>query len=80
MKNLRIHRLPPYVLGEVTSLMMKARRQGEDIINLGMGNPDQHQDDNGPFVGCILFHDFVHSVSVYVMTVNVVAEQLPFPF
>ncbi len=36
----RIQRLPPYVLGVVTQLMMEARRQGEDIINLGMGNPD----------------------------------------
>ncbi len=40
MKNTRINRLPPYILGEVTNLMLKARRQGEDIINLGMGNPD----------------------------------------
>lgn len=36
----RIKRLPPYILGEVVSMMMKARQQGEDIINLGMGNPD----------------------------------------
>lgn len=36
----RISRLPPYVLGAVTQLMMEARKKGEDIINLGMGNPD----------------------------------------
>ena len=36
----RISRLPPYVLGQVTQWMMEARRRGEDIINLGMGNPD----------------------------------------
>ena len=36
----RIKRLPPYILGEVVKLMTEARRQGEDIINLGMGNPD----------------------------------------
>ncbi len=36
----RIQRLPPYVLGVVTHLMMEARKRGEDIINLGMGNPD----------------------------------------
>ncbi|OGP16312.1 MAG: alanine transaminase [Deltaproteobacteria bacterium RIFCSPLOWO2_02_FULL_50_16] len=36
----RIRRLPPYILGEVVAMMMAARRQGEDIINLGMGNPD----------------------------------------
>lgn len=36
----RVDRLPPYILGEVTALMMKERRRGRDIINLGMGNPD----------------------------------------
>ena len=36
----RIKRLPPYILGEVVKLMTEARRQGEDIIDLGMGNPD----------------------------------------
>jgi alanine-synthesizing transaminase len=36
----RINRLPPYVLGTVVALMTEARRKGEDIIDLGMGNPD----------------------------------------
>jgi len=36
----RINRLPPYVLGEVVKLMTEARRKGEDIIDMGMGNPD----------------------------------------
>ncbi len=36
----RINRLPPYVFAEVNNLKMQARRQGEDIIDLGMGNPD----------------------------------------
>lgn len=36
----RIKRLPPYVFAVVTDLMIKARRAGEDIIDLGMGNPD----------------------------------------
>lgn len=36
----RLQRLPPYVLGEVTSQMTKQRQKGEDVINLGMGNPD----------------------------------------
>ncbi len=36
----RIRRLPPYTLGVVTQLMTEARQHGEDIINLGMGNPD----------------------------------------
>ena len=40
MRGTRIERLPPYILGEVTTLMMRARKRGEDIINLGMGNPD----------------------------------------
>jgi len=37
---LRIKRLPPYVFAIVNDLKYKARRQGEDIIDLGMGNPD----------------------------------------
>ncbi len=37
----RIERMPPYVFAIVNELKMKARRRGEDIIDLGMGNPDQ---------------------------------------
>lgn len=36
----RINRLPPYVFGIVNNLKMEARRRGEDIVDLGMGNPD----------------------------------------
>ena len=36
----RIKRLPPYVFSIVNDLKSKARAQGEDIIDLGMGNPD----------------------------------------
>ena len=36
----RIKRLPPYVFQEVNDLKMRLRREGEDIIDLGMGNPD----------------------------------------
>ena len=36
----RMARLPPYVFAEVNDLKMKLRRKGEDIIDLGMGNPD----------------------------------------
>ncbi len=36
----RISRLPPYGLGIVRDLMIEARRNNEDIIDLGMGNPD----------------------------------------
>ncbi len=36
----RIKRLPPYVFAIVNELKMELRRRGEDIIDLGMGNPD----------------------------------------
>jgi alanine-synthesizing transaminase len=36
----RIERFPPYVFSIVNDLKMAARRSGEDIIDLGMGNPD----------------------------------------
>ncbi len=36
----RIKRLPPYVFAIVNALKMDSRRKGEDIIDLGMGNPD----------------------------------------
>jgi alanine-synthesizing transaminase len=36
----RIKRLPPYVFAVVNDLKVKARARGEDIIDLGMGNPD----------------------------------------
>ena len=36
----RMTRLPPYIFGIVDQLKMEARRRGEDIIDLGMGNPD----------------------------------------
>jgi len=36
----RLDRLPPYVFATVSEIKMEARRAGEDIIDLGMGNPD----------------------------------------
>ena len=36
----RIKRLPPYVFAEVNALKARARAQGRDIVDLGMGNPD----------------------------------------
>ncbi|MBI3354305.1 MAG: alanine transaminase [Nitrospirae bacterium] len=36
----RIKRLPPYVFSIVTTMKIEARHRGEDIIDLGMGNPD----------------------------------------
>jgi len=37
----RINRLPPYVFNIVNELKAAARARGEDIIDFGMGNPDQ---------------------------------------
>lgn len=36
----RIKRLPPYLFAEVNQMKAEARARGEDIIDLGMGNPD----------------------------------------
>ena len=36
----RIRRLPPYVFAEVNTAKARARAAGDDIIDLGMGNPD----------------------------------------
>ena len=36
----RLDRLPPYVFATVNEIKMEARHRGEDIIDLGMGNPD----------------------------------------
>ena len=37
----RIKRLPPYVFAEVNAMKARARAAGDDIIDFGMGNPDQ---------------------------------------
>ena len=37
----RINRLPPYIFNIVNELKIKARKNGDDIIDFGMGNPDQ---------------------------------------
>ncbi|OIO69178.1 MAG: alanine transaminase [Zetaproteobacteria bacterium CG12_big_fil_rev_8_21_14_0_65_55_1124] len=37
----KIKRLPPYVFAVVNKLKMELRHAGHDIIDLGMGNPDQ---------------------------------------
>ena len=36
----RINRLPPYIFSIIDNLKLQSRREGEDIIDLGMGNPD----------------------------------------
>lgn len=37
----KIRRLPPYIFAEVNEMKARARAAGEDIIDFGMGNPDQ---------------------------------------
>ena len=36
----RMRRLPPYVFTQVNELKMQKRWAGDDIVDLGMGNPD----------------------------------------
>ncbi|HZD65363.1 MAG TPA: aminotransferase class I/II-fold pyridoxal phosphate-dependent enzyme [Acidimicrobiales bacterium] len=36
----RITGLPPYVFGTINQLKLEARRAGDDVIDLGFGNPD----------------------------------------
>ena len=36
----RLSGLPPYLFAEVNAMKAAARRRGEDVIDLGMGNPD----------------------------------------
>ncbi len=37
----RLKRLPPYMFGELNRLKLEKRQQGIDVIDFGMGNPDQ---------------------------------------
>ncbi len=37
----RLERLPPYLLGRINQTTLKLRREGKDVIDLGMGNPDR---------------------------------------
>ena len=62
----KLNRLPPYVLAEVTDLRHAARRAGEDIIDLGMGNPDlpTPPHDHGPTLCCILQDDRGHQIQI----------------
>jgi alanine-synthesizing transaminase len=36
----RVDRLPPYVFAEIQQLTLELRRAGDDVIDLGFGNPD----------------------------------------
>ena len=35
-----INRLPPYIFEQINALNMEARRTGEDVIDISLGNPD----------------------------------------
>lgn len=37
----RLHRLPPYLFGRINALLYQKRRAGDDVIDLGMGNPSE---------------------------------------
>lgn len=37
----RLDRLPPYLFAELNAIKLQKRQEGVDIIDLGMGNPDQ---------------------------------------
>ncbi len=40
----RVHRLPPYLFGRINGLLYQKRRAGQDVIDLGMGNPSDPPD------------------------------------
>ncbi len=37
----RLKRLPPYLFGRLNDIKLRLRQEGADVIDLGMGNPDQ---------------------------------------
>ena len=51
----RIERLPRYVFEEINQLKIQARHDGKDIIDFGMGNPDQAT----PVFGSTIAHGFL---------------------
>ena len=40
----RVKRLPPYLFAKINQLMYQKRRAGLDVIDLGMGNPNDAPD------------------------------------
>ena len=42
----RMDKLPPYLFGMINSMKMEKRRNGDDVIDLGMGNPVDPTPDN----------------------------------
>ncbi|MDH3719241.1 MAG: aminotransferase class I/II-fold pyridoxal phosphate-dependent enzyme [Planctomycetota bacterium] len=41
----RVRRLPPYLFGSINALLLEKRRAGDDVIDLGMGNPSDPPED-----------------------------------
>ena len=41
----RVRRLPPYLFAQINKVMYEKRRTGEDVIDLGMGNPSDPPQD-----------------------------------
>jgi alanine-synthesizing transaminase len=41
----RVTRLPPYLFGRINTLLYNKRRTGDDVIDLGMGNPSDPPED-----------------------------------
>ena len=41
----RVRRLPPYLFAQINRLMYEKRRAGDDVIDLGMGNPSDPPQD-----------------------------------
>lgn len=37
----RMYRLPPYLFGKINAILYQKRRAGDDMIDLGMGNPSE---------------------------------------
>jgi alanine-synthesizing transaminase len=40
----RVYRLPPYLFGKINAMLYEKRRNGSDVIDLGMGNPSDPPD------------------------------------
>lgn len=45
MASSRMHRLPPYLFGRLNALKISLRQSGVDVIDLGMGNPNDPTPD-----------------------------------
>lgn len=41
----RMSRLPPYLFGRINALLLQKRRAGDDVIDMGMGNPSEPPQD-----------------------------------